>query len=80
MTDNDLPERIRFFRRKQNLSSRGLAKLLGVSHSTVSNWETGRAAPRMSRLIEMTTVFKVSLPGFFRARLPEESAEVEAEA
>ena len=44
MSDQDLPNRLRQYRRESDLSQDDLAKALGVGNaSTISRWETGKA-------------------------------------
>lgn len=38
----DIGNKIHFLRIKLGMSTRELAKLTGVSHATISRWETGR--------------------------------------
>lgn len=43
---------IRSWRRAQNLSIKGLAKILSVSQETVESWETG-AMPNKSNILKL---------------------------
>lgn len=45
---------------KHGLSYRELAARLGVSHSTIGAWVTGRAVPRMDKIDAMCKMFNVS--------------------
>lgn len=57
-----LAQRIRQSRRKERLSQEGLAKLLGVQRSAVSNWESvSPAKPAMANLIAIAKATSVSL-------------------
>ncbi len=47
------PEEIRQIRTAAGLSQRELAKEIGVSVNSVSNWETGRTAPRRASVKEL---------------------------
>ena len=47
------PEQIRDIRDKVGLSQKELARKIGVSVNSISNWETGRAAPRARSVHEL---------------------------
>lgn len=54
-------ERIRQLRKQNNFSQKQLAKLLNVSNSTICNYETGVSKPDLSILVQLATIFNVSI-------------------
>lgn len=52
--------RLRTYRENRKLSLRDLAKELGVDHSTLSYWETGKKAPRAGNKMKIANYFGVS--------------------
>ena len=53
-------ERIRLLRVSYSFSQLELAKKLGVSKQSVSNWENGNILPSIDMLIKIAQVFHVS--------------------
>ncbi len=56
-----LQERIYKIRSDLKLSQAGFAELFGVSRQTVQKWESGDATPELSKLIELSRRFDISL-------------------
>jgi DNA-binding transcriptional regulator YiaG len=52
------PEEIRSIREAADLSQSALAKKLGVSVNSVSNWETGSTSPRAASLKKLLAMRK----------------------
>ena len=52
-------EKIRELRGKYGYTQERLAELVGVSHVSISQWENGKAYPRMGMVIKLASVFKV---------------------
>lgn len=48
-------------RKKANLSQQSLAKLVGVSQSTIAMWESGKNTPEYSSLITLAVIFNTSV-------------------
>ena len=48
-------------REKENLSQEKLAEILGVSRQAVQKWETGVSVPELSKIIEISKYFGISL-------------------
>lgn len=67
----DVGERLRFVRRRQNLSQRALAKRAGVTNSTVSLIESGQMNPSVGALKRILDGVPIGLAEFF-ALEPEE--------
>lgn len=59
--------RLRELRRKNGYTQSGLAKALGVSQSTVGNWEAGIRRPNLDTLERITRLFGISRVAFWRA-------------
>ncbi len=55
------PERIKDLRDEKGISQERLADELGVSHGTISLWETGKREPKLSNLILLAEYFGVSI-------------------
>lgn len=55
-----LSQRIRELRLAKNLSQVDLAKILGVTKQSVSNWENDNIQPSVEMLIKLTEIFNVS--------------------
>lgn len=55
-----LSQKIRSIRMSRNMSQVELAKKLGVTKQSVSNWENDNIQPSIDMLIKLTEVFSVS--------------------
>lgn len=55
-----LNQRIRAVRLSRNMSQVDLAKLIGVTKQSVSNWENDNIQPSIEILIKLAKVFSVS--------------------
>lgn len=55
---NNYQEAIVELRLKLNVSQVGLAKLLGVSFSSVNRWETGKHEPTKIAKVKLSKLFK----------------------
>ena len=53
-------KRLRFLRDQKDMTQADLAKMLGVSRVTVTNWETDRAVPFYEAVIKMADYFEVT--------------------
>lgn len=65
-----VPARIRERRKFLDLTQRALADKLGVSLTTVTDWETGKADPNYSNLIALSQVFGVSTDWLLKGEGP----------
>ena len=54
-------ERIRHFREQQKIEQKELAKTLGITPNTVSNWENGRARPDINLMPGLCSALHVNL-------------------
>lgn len=53
--------RLKFYRLKQNMLQRDVAKKVNVSRSTVTKWETGDAVPRTDKLKKLAALFNCTV-------------------
>lgn len=51
---------IHTLRKKQHLTQKQLAELLGITYQAVSNWELDKNAPDLDQIRRMTIIFDVS--------------------
>lgn len=58
---NGLPERLRDMREKYTYSQRDVAKLLDVSPSLISGYETGERTPSVEILFRLSYLYKCSV-------------------
>ncbi|QIH77106.1 helix-turn-helix domain-containing protein [Macrococcoides canis] len=57
----DVGNQIRYYRKDNDLSQAELAEKIFVSSQTISNWENERSYPDLHNLIELASLFNVSL-------------------
>lgn len=57
---NSISKSIVSDRQQANMTQDQLAKRLGVSQQSVSNWEEGKAIPRGKRLRELSSIFGIN--------------------
>ena len=55
-----VPDRIKALREDKNLTQTQLAKLLGITRSSVNAWEMGISVPSTQYIVELARIFKVS--------------------
>lgn len=53
-------QRIRDLRKQKRMSQTELAKSAGVSQTTVTSWETGKAEPSSSAVARLADIFNVT--------------------
>lgn len=53
-------DRIKFLREQKRLSQAELAKLLGITRSSINAWELGISVPSTQYLVELASIFMVS--------------------
>ena len=53
--------KIRMYRYKKDITQCELAKMLGVSQSTVTKWELGISYPMAKNLIKLAEIFECSI-------------------
>ena len=52
----DFPERLALFQEKSGLSTRGLARLLGVNPDRIRKWKSGAVSPNHTHLFALYTI------------------------
>lgn len=65
-------ERIKELRKSKKMSQSELGKFIGVSQTTVTAWENGRAEPSSSYVAKLATFFNVSTD-YLLGRNPKEN-------
>lgn len=55
-----MKENYKFARERKGLTAQKAATLLGISITTLSNWETGRTSPTAPMLIELCNLYGCS--------------------
>lgn len=53
-------DRIKLLREHRNYTQAELAKLLGITRSSVNAWEMGISVPSTQYIVELANIFKVS--------------------
>lgn len=56
-----LGERIKSYRKMNQLSQESVGELVGVSRQAVTRWETNYSAPSTDNLIKLATIFNITL-------------------
>lgn len=57
----EFSENLKYLRLEKSLSQTKLARLMGVSQSSISEWENNVREPFMSYLLRLAEIFEVSL-------------------
>ncbi len=55
-----ISEKIKHLREQKGLTQTELAKMLGITRSSVNAWEMGISVPSTQYVVELATIFKVS--------------------
>ena len=71
-------EKLLELRRREGLSQEQLADRLGVTRQSVSKWESGAAAPELTKLVALSDLFSVSVDYLVKDRLEEPERPAEA--
>ncbi len=59
MLRDTLPARLREFRKKANLTTADVGKMIGKSDRTVSAWENGRGQPDADMLLQLCAIYGI---------------------
>lgn len=51
---------------EKNITPYQVAKATGISQSTLSDWKTGRAKPKVDKLLKLAEFFKVPVDYFLK--------------
>ncbi|MDN6597447.1 MAG: helix-turn-helix domain-containing protein, partial [Lentilactobacillus parabuchneri] len=65
----DIGNKIKTYRKIQNLSQEELARKVYVSRQTVSNWETNKRYPDIQNILLLSVLFDVSVDELIRGDL-----------
>ena len=74
--EETLSERIKGLRKKKGLTQLELAELVHVTDKAVSKWETGEGNPEITILIQLSSIFQVSLDYLLTGKEPEKEVVV----
>ena len=72
----ELAQRLAEARKARGLSQAEAAERLGVSRQAISRWETGAGIPTLDNLMQLGTLYQVSLDGLVYGAGPAETEEV----
>ncbi|MFD1125684.1 helix-turn-helix domain-containing protein [Lentilactobacillus raoultii] len=56
----DISDKLRYYRKQNNLTQQELADKLHVSRKTISSWENGRGYPDINSITQLSEVFGIS--------------------
>lgn len=62
---DEVAKNILYYRKKNGLTQKQLAELLGVKHNAISSWENGTNSIDMDTLFNICKVFKISISEVF---------------
>lgn len=65
---------IKFLRKQLHLTQEQLAEKIGIKRSLIGAYEEGRADPRLSNLLKMSEIFKVSVDALISMDISEKGA------
>ena len=71
----ELAQRLAEARKARGLSQAEAAERLGVSRQAISRWETGAGIPTLDNLMQLGTLYQVSLDGLVYGAGPAETEE-----
>jgi len=60
-----IADKIKYLRDEKGLTQTDLAKMLGITRSSVNAWEMGISVPSTQYIVELATLFKVSTDFLF---------------
>lgn len=63
-------ERIKSCREQTNMTQESLAQKLNVSRQSVSKWEKGNSLPDIDRLVDISSLFDISLDELITGKEP----------
>ena len=66
-----LGSRLKYYRKKNQLTQKAVAELIGVSSSAVSQYEKGSIEPDLTILRKLATIYKVSADTLLDINLPD---------
>lgn len=60
---------IRYWRTRRGLTQKQVASMIGVDHSSLSYWESGRRTPRLDALRRLARALRVSVASILREEI-----------
>lgn len=67
--------RLEELRKKRGMTQHELAVLAGVQQNTISQWESGKRNPSVTRLISLAKIFDCTLDELYGRDQPAQDAE-----
>ena len=71
-----LSQNLKYLRKKNNISQQALADKIGMSRSSIGDYERGRTEPDIDTLIKIVDYFDVSVDDLLRKDLKKEDYEI----
>lgn len=65
--ENKVARNIRYWRKKNKLTQKELADLIGVSEITLNRYENGNRSPKYDKALKLAKVFNISFDWFVEA-------------
>lgn len=56
-----MPNPIKYGRAKQSMNQDDLAERMNVTRTTISNWETAKAIPKVSQIIALARILDIPI-------------------
>ncbi len=69
-------ERLRMYRCRKNMTKKELAKIIGVTPTTIRNYENDLTVPNIQRLAELSAALDVTISMVMHGREPENGREL----
>lgn len=70
----NIGERFKYYREKVKLTQKDAAKLLGVKSYQLANYETNRTEPNIQTLINMSSIYKVTIDELLNNKVQNKSS------
>lgn len=70
----NIGERFKYYREKVKLTQKEAAKLLGVKSYQLANYETNRTEPNIQTLINMSSIYKVTIDELLNNKVQNKSS------
>lgn len=70
----NIGERFKYYREKVKLTQKEAAELLGVKNYQLANYETNRTEPNIQTLINMSSIYKVTIDELLNNKVQNKSS------
>lgn len=70
----NIGERFKYYREKVSLTQKEAAELLGIKSYQLANYETNRTEPSIQTLINMSSIYKVTIDELLNNKVQNESS------